>query len=136
MQEKTPDEGDTALHQLEKAVQLFQLDGTARTEESEWTEFVQDAAALGVTVSLTGTLPTDTTRQQLLLTMAQECFANAVRHADATALNLTISETEKETVWQFTNNGALPAGQNGLRQPYKAGHRGDKEEFYRSKAGR
>ena len=110
VQEKTPDEGDTALHQLEKAVQLFQKDSSALTEETEWAEFVQDAAALGVSVHLTGTLPADTARQQLLLTVARECFTNAVRHADATALNLIISETEKETVWSFTNNGTPPAG--------------------------
>lgn len=110
VQKKTPDEGDTALHQLEKAVQLFQKDSAALTEETEWAEFVQDAAALGVTVQLTGTLPADAARQQLLLTAARECFANAVRHAGATTLNLTITETEKETAWSFTNNGTPPTG--------------------------
>lgn len=110
VQKKTPDEGDTALHPLERAVQLFQRDSSALTEETEWTAFVQDAAALGVTVQLTGTLPAGAARQQLLLTVARECFANAVRHADATILNLTISETEKETAWSFTNNDTPLAG--------------------------
>ena len=108
LQEQPPAETDLALRQLEKAVQLFDRDNAAPAGENEWEEFVRDAEAIGVTVALTGELPPSPGRQDLLLTAARECFSNAVRHADADRLEVSIRETDTETVWQFTNNGRVP----------------------------
>lgn len=108
LQQQPPAETDVALRQLEKAVQLFDHDNAAQTNENEWEEFTRDAKALGVAVVLTGALPKAPDRQQLLLTAARECFSNAVRHADADRLEVCIRESGTETVWQFANNGRLP----------------------------
>ena len=108
LQEQPPAETDLALRQLEKAVQLFDRDNAAPVCEDEWETFVRDAKAIGVSVALTGELPRSPGRQELILAVARESFSNAVRHADATRLEVFIRETDAETIWQFTNNGRLP----------------------------
>ena len=50
-------------------------------------------------------MPQESENKDLILKAAIEALNNAVRHAGATKLNLTIKEVEEEYTIELTNNG-------------------------------
>ena len=53
-------------------------------------------------------MPQESENKGFILKAAIEALNNAVRHAGATELNLTIKEVEEEYTIELTNNGSSP----------------------------
>ena len=73
-------------------------------------DFLDSAHSAGVKVELSGVLPEDKKQNALCLMAAVECLVNGVRHADATTLYITVSESESEVFITYENDGARPTG--------------------------
>ncbi len=84
------------------------LNGSGMKEKNAFEELLQSAADIGIKLRLYGELPQKDNIKDIILTSAIEALNNAIRHADATELNLSIKETERKYKIELTNNGALP----------------------------
>ena len=62
----------------------------------------------GVRLNILGQMPEDSEYRQVFLWAASEPLTNAVFHAGARTLNVTLTETEGERSMRFTNDGARP----------------------------
>lgn len=99
------------LEQWQCCVALLQREAVAEPAADLLTQFSQAAQAVGVTVSMTGNFPqNDPPAARLLLLAGRECLTNAVRHAAADRLDITIQEDGGGYRAVFGNNGAVPAG--------------------------
>ena len=58
--------------------------------------------------SIHGTMPEDTHTAYLLTVALRECVTNALNHAGADLLNLTITNSNGQISAVYTNNGAQP----------------------------
>ena len=68
------------------------------------------ASALGVRLVRQGALPQTLTQQRgLFWSAAQEAMANAVKHAGAKTLTVSVEETDAALLCRFTNDGAVPS---------------------------
>ncbi len=66
------------------------------------------ARHIGVTVELTGALPTGENTRALLGQAIEQCAANTVRHAAGDRLTVAVTESADAFRAVFTNNGAAP----------------------------
>ena len=66
------------------------------------------ADSTGVTVDIHGGLPESKAVQQLFIQAATEALTNAVIHAKAKTLSITLDETEAAYTVSFTNDGNIP----------------------------
>lgn len=71
-------------------------------------EVVRIAKSIGVEVQIHGTMPEDTHTAYLLTVALRECVTNALNHAGANRLNLTITNTNGHISAVYTNNGTQP----------------------------
>lgn len=101
----------SSIQLLSRAISLFHNDNENLPEKSEWAELVRDARVIGVEVSLRGKLPGEGEALRLSLMAVRECLTNAVRHGNATRLQVDIQEQDKETVLSITNDGKPPEGE-------------------------
>jgi hypothetical protein len=84
------------------------LSGRGLKEKSVFEELLEAALDIGIELKLKGKLPQESENKDLILKAAIEALNNAVRHAGATELNLTIKEVEEEYTIELTNNGSSP----------------------------
>lgn len=66
------------------------------------------AGSIGVTVTLSGPEPQDVARRELLALAIREGAANAIKHAEASALSVLLTERDGTTVAALSNNGRAP----------------------------
>lgn len=72
-------------------------------------QLVDAAAKVGISLQIDGSLPKDDEDiQKLIIIAGSEALNNAVRHAIATELYLTLVETDTSYRALFTNNGKVP----------------------------
>ncbi len=105
---QSAEEAETAVHMFRKAVSAIKRDNEYPTERGELAELMQDAAAIGTTIELTGMLPECGAIQRVFLIAMRECLTNSVRHADATRLFVTIEQSPTFARLHITNNGEPP----------------------------
>ena len=96
--------------------------GEAEEPEPRQADVLQNALLLarsiGVTATLCGAPPEDAARRELLAFAIRECAANAVKHAEADALDVTLSPCHpepsaaesKDLTVTIVNNGRPPKG--------------------------
>lgn len=84
------------------------LSGEGLKEKNVFEELLEAAWDIGIKLQLEGKLPHESKSKDLILSATIEALNNAVRHAGATELNLTIKETEKEYDIELANDGILP----------------------------
>lgn len=107
---------DTALNQpqlLERwrsIVSVLRREAEPARPAGDWESLQAAAAASGVAVRLTGNLPGTGAVRALLIRIAVEALTNAVRHGNATVLNMSVAETSGICTAVFTNNGTVPSG--------------------------
>ena len=70
----------------------------------EYDDALRLASGIGVTVTVTGTVPTDGLRRTLLGKAIAECAANTVKHAGGDRLEVKVENGG----FTITNNGAAP----------------------------
>lgn len=80
----------------------------AEDEPDACDEVVRIAKSIGVDVQIHGTMPEDTHTAYLLTVALRECVTNALNHAGADLLNLTITNSNGQISAVYTNNGAQP----------------------------
>ena len=66
------------------------------------------ADSAGVQLNILGQMPQDSEYRQFFLWAASEALTNAVFHAGARTLNVTLTETETDRFMRFTNDGTRP----------------------------
>lgn len=71
-------------------------------------EVVRIAKSIGVDVKIHGTMPENTHTAYLLIVALRECVTNALNHAGANLLNLTITNSNGQIYAVYTNNGTHP----------------------------
>ena len=87
------------------------LSGRGIKEKNAFEELIQSAYDIGIKLHLHGDLPQENNTRNLILTAAIEALNNAVRHGEATELNLIIKEKESGYIIELTNNGIIPEGE-------------------------
>ncbi len=96
------------LAALQAAIAVLSSDRTAPHGTME--EVKQAAAALGVTVQVTGYLPPDSAAYMLAVAAVRECVTNCVKHAGGSEVAVRIAEHSDCYDITITNNGAAPCG--------------------------
>ena len=71
-------------------------------------EVVRIAKSIGVDVQIHGTMPEDTHTAYLLIVAMRECVTNALNHAGANRLDLTVTNSNGHISAVYTNNGTQP----------------------------
>ena len=69
---------------------------------------IQTADAFGISVEVTGQMPAQKRVEKLFLEAATEALTNAVRHADAKNLRISLAETDDAYQVSFRNDGKIP----------------------------
>lgn len=85
----------------------YDQDDTARDALAD---AIDMAEAIGVDVTIVGRVPLEEPGRSLLAAAIQECAANAVKHADGSALMVRIRREENEMLFSLENNGVPPSG--------------------------
>ena len=80
----------------------------AEDEPDACDEVVRIAKSIGVDVQIHGTMPEDTHAAYLLIVALRECVTNALNHAGANLLYLTITNSNGHISAVYTNNGTQP----------------------------
>ena len=94
-----------------KNVAMLACEAENTDGETPLSQFLESAAASGVSVELSGEFPEDKNQEGLFVMAAIECLVNGVRHADANTLFVTVKENETEISVTYENDGALPKGE-------------------------
>lgn len=106
----TSQESAAALEMWRKAISVIKDDNRYPGGIDGAEDIISDAAAVGISVEMTGTIPTEGRTGRLLLLAVRECLTNAARHADASILHITSEREEGAITLHITNNGKQPEG--------------------------
>ena len=107
-QGKKTEDFDAAIRLWKKAVRLIQDDNEHPDASNSYSEFLQDAKALGLRIILKGGLPHGREALEIFLVAMRECATNCVRYAESTELYAEISRTDGGMDVRITNNGKPP----------------------------
>ncbi len=72
---------------------------------------VQIAKHIGLEVTLHGTMPENQKTAYLLVVALRECVTNALNHAKAKHLDMTVSKAGTKIIASYTNDGLIPEGE-------------------------
>ncbi len=72
---------------------------------------VQIAKNMGLEVALHGTMPENQNTAYLLVVALRECVTNALNHAKAKHLDMTVSKAGTKIIASYTNDGLIPEGE-------------------------
>ena len=102
---------DAAVQAMKKTVRFLMADSEDASMDAGFDEFLQAAANSGVTVHMDGTLPEEREIREVFVIAMRECLTNSVRHGEADALWIRLSEKDGKTLCTISNNGAAPQGE-------------------------
>ncbi len=108
MEKESPGDLDAQMRVLRNAVSYFT--GDRKEEPKSFDEIRLQAAELGVTLRLEGSLPANSPAATLTILAARECVTNCIRHAKGSEVRVKISETDHGYRISITNDGLPPAG--------------------------
>lgn len=74
-------------------------------------ELVQSAREIGIRITIGGNLPPSKDNAYLMIVAMRECVTNAVRHAFASEVTVTFTETEDACTVSIINDGRPPEGE-------------------------
>ena len=97
-----------AMDLFHRAVSAIKYDNTYPQGHSELDRFLQDAAAIGIKVDLSGELPEQEERRRVMILAMRECLTNSVRHAGATTIYITVEKKGDSVSVKITNDGRPP----------------------------
>ncbi len=84
---------------------------SAQDEKTALEEIIRIAESIGVEVSFRGEMPADDAEAGILETALRETVTNALHHAGATRLDMTVKNENGTVTAVFTNNGRTPEGE-------------------------
>ena len=91
-----------------RSIALLQQNIVENSEQFTLQTLIQTATAFGISVEVTGQMPEQSAVEKLFLEAATEALTNAVRHADAKALHIFLTETDTDYQICFRNDGKIP----------------------------
>lgn len=86
----------------------LRMEAELQSEEPSFEMLMRVAGASGITIKIDGSVPEQKTAKKLFCVAAIEAMTNAVRHAGAKTLRITIKEQENCSHIIFTNDGTTP----------------------------
>ena len=105
----TPEE---VLYQWEADMVLIREEPLKEQQQTSQIKRLEDAAKfLGIELQLIGEMPSNYAVMNLICTGIQECMTNAIQHAEATQMYVTITKQEDEYEVSFSNNGKPVEGE-------------------------
>lgn len=90
------------------SIALLRQNIVENAEQFTLQTLIQTATAFGISVEVTGQMPEQKDVEKLFLEAATEALTNAVRHADAKALHIRLTETDTDYQITFRNDGKIP----------------------------
>ena len=91
-----------------RSIALLRQNIVENAEQFTLQTLIQTATAFGISVEVTGQMPEQKAVEKLFLEAATEALTNAVRHADAKALHIRLTETDTDYQICFRNDGKIP----------------------------
>ena len=91
-----------------RSIALLRQNIVENAERFTLQTLIQTAGAFGISIEVTGQMPEQRAVEKLFLEAATEALTNAVRHADAKALRVRLSETADAYQINFQNDGKIP----------------------------
>lgn len=101
-------EAATAVDVFRRAVSAIKYDNAYPRGRSELDRFLQDAAAIGIKVDLSGELPRQEELRRVMILAMRECLTNSVRHAGAATIHITAENKGDSVSMKITNDGRAP----------------------------
>lgn len=108
--------GETAVNTkvllgiLRSSVSLLRNELSADGEENSLDDLYDAAAIMGITLTVNGELPeNDSKIMRFIMSGARECLTNAVHHAKASKLEITVGKSGEYAVIEYKNDGLPPA---------------------------
>ena len=94
-----------------RSIALLRQNIVENAEQFTLQTLIQTATAFGISVEVTGQMPEQKDVEKLFLEAATEALTNAVRHADAKKLHISLTETADTYRICFQNDGKMPETQ-------------------------
>jgi len=105
------DEEEIPLEQWRGSIAMLRKEAELRNSEKPLEMLQRISAATGISTQIAGTLPTSEDVQKLFVEAAAEALTNAISHARAKTLFVTLTETELSYSASFRNDGTRPNGE-------------------------
>ena len=105
-------------------IAMLRMEAKAKEDEAPMEMLSRMISATGVNCEFIGELPDNRKAQKLFIQAAAEALTNAISHAEAKTLTITLTEEEKYYIARYTNDGTVPrtktikegGGLNSLRK--------------------
>ena len=92
----------------QRNIDVLRMEAEPQRETDTLSSLKNAAGMIGMHVHVSGKLSVGLRLQKLIAATGAEALTNAVRHAGARQLWITIEETETEYVIRYTNDGSVP----------------------------
>lgn len=102
-QKVSAEEMNLLTENLKSTLQYMRNDGLGDVDY--YGELQKTAESIGVTIHLTGALPTEDTRRDIVLVAIRECLTNTVKHGNGNNLFVEIKNGSRIRLW---NDGSTP----------------------------
>lgn len=105
---KGPVTPEGVLLNWKKDLSLLREEAKDEAAPTQIDRLVDAAQHLGVDLQILGNMPEDDEVANLICVGIQECMTNAIQHADADQMYVTIQENDMEYEVSYSNNGTAP----------------------------
>lgn len=105
LQNRTTEDNASALELWRKAISVIKSDNEYPEGSRDTADIIHDAAAVGISVEITGEIPTEGRTGGLALLAVRECLSNAANHAKATVLRICSEKTAGGVTLCISNDG-------------------------------
>ena len=106
--DKGPATPEGVLLEWKKDLSLLREEAKDEAAPTQVDRLVDAAQHLGIDMQILGNMPEDEDVTNLICVGIQECMTNAIQHADADQMYVTIQENEMEYEVSYSNNGDAP----------------------------
>ena len=104
-------EEEIPLEQWRSSIAMLRKEAQQRNMEKPLEMLQRISASTGISTQITGVLPESEEVQRLFIEAAAEALTNAISHARAKTLYVTLTETELSYSASFRNDGTRPNGE-------------------------
>ena len=89
-------------------IAMLRMEAKVKEDEAPMEMLSRMISATGVNCEFIGELPDNRKAQKLFIQAAAEALTNAISHAEAKTLTITLTEEEKYYIARYTNDGTVP----------------------------
>ena len=99
------------LELWQRNIAILRREAVLKAEEQPLEMLKRIAVSMGIAIEISGEFPKNETVQNLVVQAAAEALTNAIRHARATHLYISLEESEYFYAAHFKNDGSRPAAE-------------------------